>query len=71
MNNQKIFEINKKINKAHESYQRGDFEKAEITLSKINDEGFVNDKIFFLQGLIYGAKNQNDKAVKSFEQAIK
>ena len=67
----KINKINEKINKAHELYKNQNFDEADKILSKLISNKIISDKIYFLNGLVNGAKNLNDQAAKNFKSAIK
>ena len=67
----KINKINEKINKAHELYKNQNFDEADKILLKLISNKIINDKIYFLYGLINGAKNLNEQAAKNFKSAIK
>ena len=51
----KINKINEKINKAHELYKNQNFDEADKILSKLISNKIINDKIYFLNGLVKGS----------------
>ena len=70
MTKESIDEINKKINLAYISFNKGDFDVAESILEKITDIKNYNEKFFFLKGLISGVKKKHDDAINNFKKAI-